>query len=94
MSHMPTRNHRPQLSELVSNEDTRQVVVNPLTNLDDRVSNPKDIEPDTAAMANGMEHGGTQESRAETLNARGSGGRKRTGPFGRHRVGQDLSKRR
>ena len=91
---MPNRNHRPQKTDEVALEDTRPLVVHPLESLDDRVHNPKDIEVDTAAISHGIEHGGVQESRAESLNARGTGGRKRSGPFGRHRVGRDLSKGR
>jgi hypothetical protein len=91
---MPNRNHRPQKTDEVALEDTRPLVVAPLAGLDDRLTNPKDLEIDTAAISHGIAHGGTQESRAEALNARGSGGRKRSGPFGRHRVGRDLSKGR
>jgi hypothetical protein len=91
---MPNRNHRPQKAEQIALEDTRPLVVNPLEGLDDRLRNPKDIEPDTAAMRNGIEHGGVQENRADTLVLRGNGGRKRSGAFGRHRAGRDLSKRR
>jgi len=41
--------------------------------------NPDDIVVDDAAIANGVEHGGSIETRAERLNMRGSGGRKRSG---------------
>ena len=91
---MTTRQHRPQKSEQTANEDTRPLDVRPLTNLDDRINNPKDIEVDEAAIANGIEHGGTIESRAEALAERGSGGRKRSGAFGRSRAGRDISKAR
>ena len=91
---MPNRNHRPQKSDEAVLEDTRPLVVHPLEGVEDRLTNPKDLEVDSAAISHGIEHGGTQESRAEALNARGSGGRKRSGPFGRHRVGRDLSKGR
>ena len=91
---MTKRNHRAQKSELIPDEDTRPVVVNNLEGLDDRRRNPKDIEPDEAAMANGMAHGGTQDNRAEALATRGGGGRKRSGAFGRYRVGRDISKAR
>jgi hypothetical protein len=91
---MAHRNHRPQKTDEVSPDDLKPVVVRPLENLDDRVHNPKDIEVDAAAIRNGMEHGGTAENRAETRTARGSGGRKRSGAFGRHRAGRDISKHR
>jgi hypothetical protein len=91
---MTKRNHRAQKSDLIPDQDTRAVVVNKLEGLDDRRHNPKDIEPDEAAIANGIAHGGTQDNRAETLATRGSGGRKRSGAFGRYRVGRDLSKAR
>ena len=82
---MPKRNHRLQKADLVVDDD-KPVVVNPLPELD-RVHNPHDIEPDLAAMRNGMEHGGTLDTRAETLATRGTGGRKRSGAFGRYRAG-------
>lgn len=91
---MPNRNQRSQKAAEIEREDTRPLIVNPLSGLDDRKRNPKDIEPDTAAMRNGVEHGGVQESRVETLGARGSGGRKRSGASGRHRVGRATSRRR
>jgi hypothetical protein len=91
---MPSRRHRPQKSDQVSLEDTKPVVVRPLENLDDRVHNPKDIEVDTAAIQNGIEHGGAIENQAEARAVRGSGGRKRAGAFGRSRAGRDISKRR
>ena len=69
------------------------MVVRPLEHLD-RMHNPDDIDPDTAAMRNGMAHGGMIESRAGSLATRGGGGRKRSGPFGRYRTGRDLSKKR
>ena len=59
-------------------EDVQQLDVPPLTNLDDRINNPDDIEPDEAAMRNGPEHGGTIERRAAYLSVRGTGGRKRS----------------
>lgn len=70
------------------------MVVSPLVNIDDRRHNPKDIDVDSAAIAAGIEHGGTIESRAEALAMRGSGGRKRSGAFGRYRNGRDISKKR
>ena len=91
---MTKRTQRTQKAGQIGSEDTRPLVVRPLENIEDRVHNPKDIEVDTAAMRNGVEHGGTMESHAETRAARGTGGRKRSGAFGRHRVGRDLSKRR
>jgi len=91
---MPNRNHRPQKAAQIANEDTRPLIVNPLKGLDDRQRNPKDIEPDTAAMRNGVEYGGVQESRVDSLGVRGSGGRKRSVATGRHRVGRATSNRR
>ncbi len=89
---MSNRNHRPQKTDQVA-DDEKLVVVNPLPELD-RLHNPRDIEPDTAAMRNGTEHGGMLETRADALAARGSGGRKRSGAFGRYRTGRDISKKR
>jgi hypothetical protein len=89
---MSKRNHRAQKTDQVTIDDT-VVVVNPLPELD-RMHNPRDIEPDNAAMRNGMAHGGTQDSRADTLATRGTGGRKRSGAFGRYRAGRDISKKR
>jgi hypothetical protein len=91
---MAIRTQRRQKTDQVIPDDTRPLVVRPLVNLDDRVHNPKDIEVDSAAVRNGVEHGGTTESHAETRGARGSGGRKRSGAVGRYRAGRDLSKRR
>ena len=91
---MTTRPHRPQKSDGTSNEDTQPLEVKPLANVEDRVHNPKDLDVDTAAIANGVEHGGMTQNRAESLAARGSGGRKRSGAFGRSRMGQDISKKR
>lgn len=80
---MTTRGHRPQKAEEIANEDTRQLDVTPLENIEDRINNPKDIEVDTAAIANGIDHGGMTQNRAESAAARGSGGRKRAGGYGR-----------
>ncbi|HEX4422832.1 MAG TPA: hypothetical protein VH165_33180 [Kofleriaceae bacterium] len=92
---MPTkRAQRPQKADQVSLEDTRQVNVRPLEHLDDRIHNPKDLEVDAAAMREKPEHGGALESSAAARAVRGSGGRKRSGAFGRHQVGRDISKRR
>jgi hypothetical protein len=74
--------------------DDKPVDVKPLTHLDDRKLNPYDLEPDEAAMRNGVTHGGTIETRAEYLSVRGRGGRKRSGARGRYRPGRDLSKQR
>ena len=91
---MAKRNHRLQKGEQISDDvDTKVVVVRPLVQLD-RLHNPDDIEPDVRAIANGIEHGGMIESRAGALAARGSGGRKRSGAFGRYRAGRDISKKR
>lgn len=89
---MPDRNHRPQKADQID-LDEKPVVVKPLEQLD-RVHNPDDIDPDLAAMRNGMEHGGTIETRAEARITRGSGGRKRSGAYGRYRPGRDISKKR
>ena len=86
---------RPQVSELTADDDTA-VVVRPLPTTD-RMHNPDDITVDTAAIAAGLEHGGTQERRAEELNVRGTGGRKRSQtapPTSKHRSGRDRSKQR
>jgi len=91
---MTKRAHRPQKAEEVQDDDLRPMVVRPLEHLDDRRRNPKDIEVDAVAMAAGVAHGGTIENRAEALATRGSGGRKRSGAFGRYRSGRDISKKR
>jgi hypothetical protein len=91
---MTKRAHRPQKAEETLGDDPRPMVVSPLVNIDDRRHNPKDIEVDSAAIAAGIEHGGTIENRAEALAMRGSGGRKRSGAFGRYRSGRDISKKR
>jgi len=91
---MSNRTQRPQKAAQRVPDDIRPVVVRPLADPDDRLHNPKDIEVDTAAIRNGVEHGGTTESHAEARAPRGSGGRKRSGPSGRHRAGRDISKRR
>jgi hypothetical protein len=75
---MPPRARRPQASDATLDDDVRPpLVVRPLVQTD-RVHNPDDIEVDEAAIAEGMEHGGAIERRAERLSVRGSGGRKRT----------------
>jgi len=89
----PKRGHRPQAPDLVTDDDTRPLVVRPLAQTD-RMHNPDDITVDDAAIAAGVEHGGTVERRAEALQVRGSGGRKRSGARGRHRTGRDNSKKR
>jgi hypothetical protein len=93
---MPKHVERPQKNaRLDEPDDIKQVDVKPLTNLGDRRNNPDDIEPDEAAMSHGIEHGGTTESRAESLSVRGSGGRKRSsGAHQRSQPGRDISKRR
>lgn len=76
---MTNRAHRPQVGDLLELQaDLRPLVVAPLTNLDDRKHNPKDIDVDEAAIANGVQHGGNVENRAASLAARGRGGRKRS----------------
>ncbi len=89
---MAKRNHRAQKADRIV-VDEKLVIVKPLEQLD-RMHNPDDIEPDTAAIRNGTLHGGMIESRASALAMRGSGGRKRSGAFGRYRPGRDISKRR
>ena len=91
---MTKRVHRPQKAEQFDEQQERPLVVRQLEGLDDRRRNPKDLGPDTAAIGNGMEHGGVQESRAEVLAVRGNGGRKRSGAVGRPRSGRDISRRR
>ena len=76
---MPPRGRRPQASDATLDDDQRRpLIVRPLVQTD-RVHNPDDIEVDDAAIGNGMEHGGSVETRAARLQVRGSGGRKRTG---------------
>ena len=91
---MAHRNQRPQKTDEIPLDDLKPLVVRPLVNVEDRVHNPKDIDVDTAAIRNGIEHGGTTENHVESRVARGAGGRKRTGAFGRSRAGRDLSKPR
>jgi len=88
---MPNRGRRQQASDIVTDEDQRPLVVRPLVQTD-RAHNPDDIVVDEAAIAAGVEHGGTVETRAETLQVRGNSGRKRSGPRGRHRPRGDNSK--
>jgi len=52
---MTHRAHRPQKSDQIDLDDTTLVVVRPLENLEDRRSNPTDIEPDRLAMEAVME---------------------------------------
>jgi len=89
----PKRGHRQQASELTSDDDLRPLVVRPLP-ATDRLHNPDDITVDEVAIAAGVQHGGTTQSRAEVLQIRGTGGRKRSGPRGRHRSGRDITKKR
>jgi hypothetical protein len=89
---MPKRPQRSQASS-TTDDDLRPLVVRPLVQTD-RIHNPDDIEVDEAAIAAGVQHGGTLENRAESLQVRGKGGRKRSGARGRHRRGRDLSKKR
>jgi hypothetical protein len=90
---MPNRGRRHQASDITSDEDQRPLVVRPLVQTD-RAHNPDDIVVDEAAIAAGVEHGGTVESRAETLQVRGNRGRKHSGPRGHHPPGRDNSKKR
>jgi hypothetical protein len=89
---MTTRAHRPQKAAALL-DDAKPLVVRPLEQLD-RLHNPKDLDIDEAAIRNGVEHGGTIETRAEALATRGSGGRKRSGAVGRYRSARDSSKKR
>jgi hypothetical protein len=92
---MPTkRAHRPQKDDLIPLDDLKPLEVRPLEHLDERMHNPKDLEVDAAAMRQKPEHGGMTESHAEVRAARGTGGRKRSGAFGRSRAGRDISKKR
>ena len=91
-----TRPHRPQANDITrGDDDLRPLNVRPLVQTD-RMHNPDDIEVDHAAIANGVEHGGTTETRTEAEAARGDGGRKRAQntPHGRGRPGRDISKKR
>jgi len=90
---MPNRGRRRQASDITSDEDQRPLVVRPLVRTD-RAHNPDDIVVDEAAIAAGVEHGGTVETRAETLQVRGNRDRKHSGPRGRHPPGRDNSKKR
>jgi len=90
---MPKRGQRSQASTNPADDDLRPLVVRPLVQTD-RVHNPDDIEVDEAAIAAGVQHGGTTETRAESLHLRGKGGRKRSGARGRSRSGRDISKQR
>jgi hypothetical protein len=89
---MPKRAQRSQASN-TTDDDQRPLVVRPLVQTD-RMHNPDDIEVDEAAIAAGVQHGGTIETRAESLSVRGKSGRKRSGARGRHRPGRDITKRR
>jgi hypothetical protein len=89
----PKRGRRPQANEPIAADDTRPLVVRPLVQTDP-AHNPDDITVDVAAIAAGIQHGGSIERRAEALQVRGSGGRKRSGAYGRHRGGRDNSKKR
>jgi hypothetical protein len=89
---MSTRTHRTQKSEQIDLADTRSLRVTRI-HADDRLRNPRDVDVDEAAIRNGVEHGGTVETRAEALHARGAGGRKRSQstPHDRRRSGRDIS---
>jgi len=90
----PKRDHRPQIAdELELDDDDRPLVIKPLTNLDNPVNNPDDIEVDEAAIAQGPTHGGTLETRSQELRIRGRGGRKRSGPRTKG-PGRDRTKKR
>jgi hypothetical protein len=89
----PRRNHRPQIADEIEDADLRPMVVTPLTNLDNPVNNPDDIEVDEAAIAQGPTHGGGLETRSQELRVRGRGGRKRSGPRTKG-AGRDKTKKR
>ena len=91
----PKRDHRPQIADELGldEDDNRPLVINPLTNLDNPVNNPDDIEVDEAAIAQGPTHGGTLETRSQELRIRGRGGRKRSGPRTKG-PGRDRTKKR
>jgi hypothetical protein len=89
----PKRGHREQVAELVDVDDVRPLDVHPLPSTD-RLHNPDDITVDEAAIDAGVTHGGTLETRAESMQVRGNGGRKRSGARGRHHSGRDLTKPR
>jgi len=91
---MAQRTHRTQKIDEIPLDDLKPLIIRPLENLEDRVHNPKDIEVDTAAIRNGMEHGGMTENHVEAQSARGAGGRKRSRGIGRSRAGRDLTKPR
>lgn len=91
MAKHPARTQKD--APLIDPTDAKALVIPPLTNLDDRINNPDDIEPDVAAMSHGVEHGGTIETRAQQLSVRGSSGRKRAGVHGRSNVGRDTKPR-
>jgi hypothetical protein len=91
----PKRDHRPQIADELGldEDDNRPLVINPLTNLDNPINNPDDIEVDEAAIAQGPTHGGTLETRSQELRIRGRGGRKRSGPRTKG-AGRDRTKKR
>jgi hypothetical protein len=91
----PKRDHRPQIADELGldEDDNRPLVINPLTNLDNPINNPDDIEVDAAAIAQGPTHGGTLETRSQELRIRGRGGRKRSGPRTKG-PGRDRTKKR
>jgi hypothetical protein len=91
----PKRDHRPQIADELGldEDDNRPLVINPLTNLDNPINNPDDIEVDEAAIAQGPTHGGTLETRSQELRIRGRGGRKRSGPRTKG-PGRDRTKKR
>ncbi|MFT3699240.1 MAG: hypothetical protein QM831_39195 [Kofleriaceae bacterium] len=88
--------HRPQKAEEIDLDDTKPLDIKPLQNLD-RMNNPKDIDVDEEAISHGIEHGGTIETRAESLMTRGRGGRKRSqnsAASNKGHAGRDISKKR
>jgi hypothetical protein len=80
-----------QSVDVVRDADRRPLVVRPL--MTDARRNRDDITVDDAAIASGVEHGGTIETRAERLQARGAGGRKRSGARGGQRSGPERAKK-
>jgi len=89
------RPHRPQAHAVtVDDDDLRPLNVKPLTQTD-RLHNPDDIEVDEAAIANGVEHGGTTETSTEVETARGEGARRpaQNSLHARGRSGRGTSKK-
>jgi len=91
---MTKRLHRPQITDQIDVREARPLVVARLVDLQQRIRNPYDIEPDEVAIANGPEHGGTLESRVQALHVRGGGERKHLRKIGRRRRRPGRAKRK